>query len=718
MHRETVKLTLLAEALEMSCNSYVVYEPLAELDAFLDTKKAAKLAEALKSGFMLEESVEKIMNDGFFRGYFAGMMLHDDSLSLESKEEMARILEDNLLSLLKSADESLPSVDKFYGEPGDYDKRFFPLFEDKDKARSKSSLRENLSLFWYYSKDSYYIPLILWGNELASFLSENAHKQGLSGQAAEKRKKIMVSAEASYAMSDAVRSIVGFQVPKAESDISSQLPMFSLIMNKNVSTEEIVELIKSITQYSVVNLMYAPVAMTRSDITEESERAREIVFRVFDSLENSILAFLLNGGDELTINGFLYQIVLQYDFAKLFDRLTSLLEMLTVEFADSALLAIASALIEKEETKENVERFIEYMKAFKDSFGLVTAGFLLSRKYELEDNSFSTEIKRDGKPDETDYYLLLELARGFLDDLEVAYQEMVSEYNHLGDLEDIFEELEEITEPCFVSADGSDEEVEYSRVPMYTLINAVMRNNDLDNAIEAIEAYCDRYIFNFEFVNALLYMPTKSMDKVMQLLLFSGKMAVGFIDAIADQDDEAYLMSKEESPSNREYLDLIEKYVEKLIDDKKYREASRAIQAVDPFVNPEDDDNLFTSMIIVRWRSKDFENLKTMLEAINEESDPRALTVKALMNYFNKEVDAAEGIIINILQELPDFIQYLLENDEPNAEDFDKADDGDVRCQKKIGAKLLAEEFREDWFKLKGGKDWLKKVQKVFDEVS
>ena len=152
--------------------------------------------------------------------------------------------------------------------------------------------------------------------------------------------------------------------------------------------------------------------------------------------------------------------------------------------------------------------------------------------------------------------------------------------------------------------------------------------------------------------------------------------------------------------------------------DKKYREASRAIQAVDPFVNPEDDDNLFTSMIIVRWRTKDFENLKTMLEAINEESDPRALTVKALMNYFNKEVDAAEGIIIDILQELPDFIQYLLENDEPDEEDFDRADDGDVRSQKKIDAKLLAEEFREDWFKLKGGKDWLKKVQKVFDEVS
>jgi hypothetical protein len=675
------------------------------------------LAEALKSGFMLEESIEEIMSDGFFRGYLAGMMLHDDSLSLESKEEMARILEDNLLSVLKSADESLPSADKFYGEPGDYDKRFFSLFEDKDKARSKSSLRENLSLFWYYSKDSYYIPLILWGNELASFLSKNVHKRGLNGETAEKLKKIMVSVEASYTMSEAVASIVGFQVPKAESDTSSQLPMFSLIMNKNVSTEEIAELIKSITQYSVVNLMYAPVAMTRSDIAEERERAREIVFRVFDSLEDSILAFVLNGADELTINGFLYQIVLQYDFPKLFDRLTSLLEMLTEELADSALLAIASALIEKEETKENVESFIEYMKAFKYSFGLVTAGFLLSSKYELEDDSFSTEIKRDGSLDETDYEFLLGLARGFLDDLEVAYQEMVTEYDHMGDLEDVFSELEEIKEPCFVSA-GSSDEVEYSRVPMYTLINAVMRNNDLDDAIEAIENYCDRYIFNFEFMNTLLFMPTQDMDVVMQRLLFSGEMAVDFIDDIADREDEAYLTSKEESPSNREYLDLIEKYVEKLIDDKNYKEASRAIRTVNPYINPEDIDNLFSSEMIVCWRTKDFENLRIMLEAIDDESDPKALIVKALMNYSNKEVDAAEGIIIGILQELPDFIQYLLENDEPDEEDFDRADDGDVRSQKKIDAKLLAEEFREDWFKLKGSKDWLKKVQRVFDEVS
>jgi len=253
---------------------------------------------------------------------------------------------------------------------------------------------------------------------------------------------------------------------------------------------------------------------------------------------------------------------------------------------------------------------------------------------------------------------------------------------------------------------------------MYTLINAVMRNNDLDDAIEAIAAYCDRYIFNFEFINTLLYMPTKNMDGVMQHLLFSGEMAADFIDDVADREDEAYLMSKEESPSNREYLNLIEKYVEKLIYDKNYREASRVIEAIDPYVNPEDLDNLFTSMTIVRWRTKDFENLRIMLEAINEEDDPKALVVKALMNYSDKEVDSAEGIMIGILQELPDFIQYLLENDEPDEEDFDRADDGDVRYQKKIDAKLLAEEFREDWFKLKGGKDWLKKVQRVFDEVS
>jgi len=387
----------------------------------------------------------------------------------------------------------------------------------------------------------------------------------------------MVSVEASYTIGEAVRSVVGFQVPKAESDTSSQLPMLSLIMNKNVGTEEIVELIKSITQYSIVNFMYAPIAMTRSDIAEERERAREIVFRVFDSLEDSILAFVLNDSDELIINGFIYQIVLHYDFPKLFDRLKSLLEMLKMEFADSALLAIASALIDKDETKENVESFIEYLKAFKYSFGLVTAGFLLSRKYELEDNSFSAEIKRDGKVEESDYDFLLGLARDFLDALEVAYQEMVTEYDHMGNLEDVFEELEGITEPFFVSADDS-EEVEYSRAPMYTLINAVMRNNELDDAIEAIETYCDRYIFNFEFMNTLLFMPTKRMDQVMQHLLFSGEMAVDFIDEIADREDETYLMSKEESPSNREYMNLIEKYVEKLIYDKNYKEASRAIR--------------------------------------------------------------------------------------------------------------------------------------------
>lgn len=717
MNRETVKLTLLAEALEMNWNSYTVFEPLNELDAFLDREKAVRLAEAVKNGFLLDESVEEIMNDGFFRGYLAGMLLFDDSLSDEIKEEMASILLENLLSLLKDADDSLPSTDKFYGKQGDNDEKFFPPFAKTDTDSPKSSLSENLTRFWFYAKDSYYIPLILWGNELASFLSENIHKHGLNSEAAENLKKVMLPIEASYTMSEIVGSILDFQIPRAESDTSSQLPMLTLIMNENVSTKDIVELIKSITQFAAVDFLYASVAMTRSDIAEERERAREIVCGVFDSLEDPILALVLNAANLLTINGFLHEIVLQYDFAKLFDWLKSFLGPLEEEFLDSTMLAVATALIDKGESRENVEMFMEYLKTFEHTFGVTTAGFLLSRKYELEDESFSAEIKRGGSTDESDYDLILILARDFLDDLEIAYQDMVSEYDRMGDLEDVFSELEEIMEPCFVSEDDS-EEVEYSRVPMYTLINAVMRNNDLDDAIEAIEAYCDKYIFNFEFMNTLLFMPTRKMDKVMENLQFSGEMAVDFVDDIADLEDEAYLMSKRDSPSNREYLSLIENYIEKLIQDKNYREALRAIEAVDPFVSPEDADNLYTSNMIVRWRTKDYENLELLLEAIDEESEPKALMVKALFTYFNKEIDAAEGIMIGILQELPDLIQYLLKNDEPDEEDFDRAEDGDIRCQKKINAKLLAEEFREDWFKLKGGKEWLKRVQKVFDEVS
>ncbi|MDK2944637.1 MAG: hypothetical protein PWQ24_1352, partial [Mesotoga sp.] len=54
MNRETVKVTLLAEALEMSRNSYIEYRTLEGLESFFDGNKVIEFAKGLKDGFSLE----------------------------------------------------------------------------------------------------------------------------------------------------------------------------------------------------------------------------------------------------------------------------------------------------------------------------------------------------------------------------------------------------------------------------------------------------------------------------------------------------------------------------------------------------------------------------------------------------------------------------------------------------------------------------------------
>jgi len=58
MDRETVKVTLLAEALEMSRNSYIEYRTLEGLESFFERSTAIELAKGLKDGFFLDMPLE------------------------------------------------------------------------------------------------------------------------------------------------------------------------------------------------------------------------------------------------------------------------------------------------------------------------------------------------------------------------------------------------------------------------------------------------------------------------------------------------------------------------------------------------------------------------------------------------------------------------------------------------------------------------------------
>ena len=162
MDRETVKVTLLAEALEMSRNSYVEYRTLEGLESFFDRSTAIELAKGLKDGFSLEIPLEVIMSNGFFRGYLAGLMLSDKTTLHVVKEQIAKILLDDLLRTMNEAEETSPRQEESFQSERDLKKRFFSLFEEKEREESGGLVRENLSLFRHFMNSKHYIPIYLW----------------------------------------------------------------------------------------------------------------------------------------------------------------------------------------------------------------------------------------------------------------------------------------------------------------------------------------------------------------------------------------------------------------------------------------------------------------------------------------------------------------------------------------------------------------------------
>jgi len=717
MNRETVRLTLLAEVLEMGWNNYIKDYALDELDAFLDREKAVELAQALRREFSLDNPLEEITENGFFRGYLAGLLLTSDSISYERKVETAGILLEKLLSDLKEADDSLPSMNDSSRSTEKVEKILFPDISDSGRKRSKRRIEDNLRVFWCFSKRDYFIPLILWGNELASFLCEAVDEEKFEGEWGEKLRKIVPLILSSNSVASLINSLGG-DFPMAESFVSSFFPMLALIRNKKITSKQVSEFILGISHLVIVNYLFVPTLMAAGGSAEEKSRGIEVINEIFASIDDRNLVESLNLSNAASRNAFFYEVVKSNDFSKVFGRLKSLLESGKKEDFPDSLMAIASALAEKEESRENVKEFIDYLMTLKHSVEASISGILLCKKYGFEQEKLFKK-KTDKIYKEADHSLLLLMAKrpfGFLEDF---YEDVDDELKRRMKLEDIISNIEEMFEPSLIECEDDDLEIEYSRPPMYTLMNSVVEQNDEDASFDAIAAYCKKYPYNFEFVNFLMATKAEEPDHIRKLLFEAGERAYEIISSIVvDEDEDIYLKESGESLSNTEFLNVINNYIDRLIAKKDYRRVAKIADTVLPLLGYEDSKELLANSLIAHWRQKDYKKLPELFEEVDDESDPKSFVVMALMSYVNKEIDDAERIILGILEQLPHFIQFMLGNEELSGEDFKGARNGDDKSLRKLDAMYLAEEFREDWFKLKGAKDWLRKVQQIFNEVN
>ena len=176
-----------------------------------------------------------------------------------------------------------------------------------------------------------------------------------------------------------------------------------------------------------------------------------------------------------------------------------------------------------------------------------------------------------------------------------------------------------------------------------------------------------------------MYIPTLEVDNVSNILLDAGERAFGIISSIVvDEDEDIYLKEGEESPSNKELVTVISNYVDEMVTKKDYRKALKVADTALPLFGIGDSSSLLANSLVAHWRLKDYKKLPELFEEVDDESEPKALMVMALMNYVNKEIDDAERIILGILEQLP-FHPVSAREEEPSHEDFDKVEEGDFQ---------------------------------------
>jgi hypothetical protein len=160
---------------------------------------------------------------------------------------------------------------------------------------------------------------------------------------------------------------------------------------------------------------------------------------------------------------------------------------------------------------------------------------------------------------------------------------------------------------------------------MYTLINSAISQNDIDHAFDTMVAYCKKYRFNFEFMNTLLFLSTRENDELKKLLHVVGELALNVLHDIVEKDKWASLIENEERPSHTELLQVIEHYVDSLIDRKDYREALRVIEEVFPLSARMINDTLLGANYLVCWRLKMFDEWPKTMEFKKPQWHPRRL---------------------------------------------------------------------------------------------
>ncbi|GEM_PF-6849034 len=682
----------------------------------ISTEKMEKLAAEIKDSFLLEESVGEIASSDFFTGYFAGISLSDESLSIDVRRKISIILLEGLVNMILSAEDERSDTAVGLAEL------------NKDSATlSKISLKEYRE-FAAVTEPNVERAVFLWGLEVAVFVVLNTDFGSEEPEVLDKALMISRAVRWNSMIMDNMEDSPLQTVYVATMDFEVPLLWYALLENQTIPFEDLLPLMKP---NPLERLHHAPLALLSSleaDDAKTQPRAVEIVEKLLLMDRQSLIVAHTREFRRGVFDRMVKCFVVRTAHAGKAEVLHQYIRSTSGRVLSGyGAIMIGKAIIDLKLDKEKVDDFLSFLLKEGDQ-DLALLGMWLAAHYKIDKHdSFKklcAEKYRDFDFLDEDFMELF-MKEIVADEATVMHPHSKGERT-FGQWHDRFGKIlgsiDELAKPGFhVHRELSHAVMgDYSRVPLKEIAFDTYVRPGAEETTERLKSLVERFPYNFEFHNMLAQHQYSQEDYEEAFrVLENGNKRLREVLRIPD-DRELLLLSAQNSSSNKEIMELLREYLDELIDRREFGTARMVIEDMSPRLV--DDDRMLFNKLHGRLlaKTRDFRKLGELIDGIDleEVENVELLIQSAISSYVKKNLEDAESLMLSALDKNPYLIKALFGELTADAVDDENITDESSGGFKILDALALASTYKGIWNSFSTGKIWLRKVQQLRDEIA
>ena len=707
---EIIRISYLSQLLETGDHWDFPWLDFDKLEGLTDRENSEAFSKILLENFNPGTSEASIMRNNYFRSFFAGLSLSDESLNMNVRKEIAR-------EIIKNSDKFLLDLGTRCGYG----------------ANSKQD-----SEYTFYTHPDLVKWVFLCGLDGVTFLLRNTDFGSEIFYGVENPRKLLIRlgviVEMVLTLNDAARDRPYQKLHEDTDMVETVYPLLAAIENPDLDVESLERFFEKDKFANKINLalsLIAPGAIAVSGNIEALTRVYKIISSVLESNPVMLLALdelsPVSHNIELLFGLFCENLPFETIRNTLQDYLLFISTNTDFGYLDtsSLLLSLASGLIKREgfEIKEDIIEFLLFLQNHEELSGAYLAGALVSREYGFE--SLELEFRRNLKREEPRYFLEhdireLESEIGLLHKNPLwFFGKALTEYRAFSKrFTGIFsEQFHKNLQPHFEPIHQEKELTvyEYSVVPAEETMAQYHRDYEGKTLIKKLERLVERQPFSFGPRNELIDMYAKTGDrKALTKILLTGYARLREILPVPAKAHTS--MVDRDLNTNFPALQFLSNCGQMLL--KQNNDVG--VQVLNSLLAIDQSDNFGarSSLIEYHMRKKDFGALEKLIYPDNSSATIEMIMVRVLIHYTQKSKDNAEIELINALNINAHLIDALLEKlvGRETVWGPGKATGTTIRGSRHE-AVAFAETYGKYWKQLPGIISWLGHVDRVFREL-